>query len=289
MTVNNFIPAVWSAKLFESLNKAHVYAALCNRDYEGEIKAVGDTVKINSIGRVTISPYSKNTSLGTPQFLTDAQATLQIDTANSFNFAVDDIDMVQTKPKVMEGAMRDAAWGLSDAVDVLLAGLHTQTPAANKVGSDASVKVGGSLTAGAALYDLLVDLAVILDSTNTPRTGRWVVVPPWAHGMLTKDNRFINATEQGNQIRADGIVGRAAGFDVWMSNNVTYTGSGSTASWRVMAGYPGTITYAEQIVKTEAYRPEDYFADAVKGLHVCGYKVIRTENLATLYVKSAAS
>lgn len=29
-------------------------------DYEGEIKAYGDTVKINSIGAVTISDYTKN-------------------------------------------------------------------------------------------------------------------------------------------------------------------------------------------------------------------------------------
>ena len=50
MTLNNFIPQIWSARLLQNLNEAHVFANLVNRDYEGEIKGVGDTVKINAIG-----------------------------------------------------------------------------------------------------------------------------------------------------------------------------------------------------------------------------------------------
>jgi len=119
MTLSNFIPNVWSARLLETLNKAHVYANLANRDYEGEIGALGDTVKINSIGRVTIGAYTKNTDISAAETLTDAQTTLTIDTAKYFNFQVDDIDKVQTKPKVMDAAMRDAGWGVADAIDVL--------------------------------------------------------------------------------------------------------------------------------------------------------------------------
>ncbi len=47
----------------EPEDEAHVYAALCNRDYEGEIKQAGDTVKINAIGRVSIGSYTKNTDI----------------------------------------------------------------------------------------------------------------------------------------------------------------------------------------------------------------------------------
>jgi len=289
MTLSNFIPSVWSARLLENLNDAHVYASLCNRDYEGEISGLGDTVKINSIGRVTVGDYTKNTDISAAETLTDAQTTLVIDKAKYFNFQVDDIDRAQTKPKVMDAAMRDAAWGLADAVDALLAALHGSTPADNKVGADgASAKLGLVLTAGSAMYDYLVDLSVVLDNNNAPRQGRWVVVPPWAHGVMLKDNRFVNATETGNQLRTNGLVGRAAGFDVYMSNNVTTDGE-ATPTYRVMAGYSGTISYAEQIASVEAYRPELRFADAVKGLHVYGYKVVRPTTLATLYVKNAAA
>lgn len=289
MTLSNFIPSVWSARLLENLNDAHVYANLCNRDYEGEIRGVGDTVKINSIGHVTIDNYTKNTNMSAAETLTDAQTTLVINIAKYFNFVVDDIDSVQTKPKVMDAAMRDAAWGLADSIDAGIAGLHTVVPAANKIGADAaSAKLGLVLTAGSAMYDYLVDLATILDDNNTPRSNRWVVVPPWAHGALLKDSRFVNSTPAGNDIMRNGIIGQAAGFNVYMSNNVTDDAQ-TVKTYRILAGYTGSISYAEQIASVEAYRPELRFGDAVKGLLVCGYKVVRPANLACLYAKNAAS
>ena len=59
MSIQNFIPTIWSARLLEHLDKRHVYLNLLNRDYEGEIKNFGDTVKINQIGEVTIKDYTK--------------------------------------------------------------------------------------------------------------------------------------------------------------------------------------------------------------------------------------
>ncbi len=104
---------------------------------------------------------------------------LVIDKAKYFNFQIDDIDARQQKPKVMDAAMREAAYGLSREVDTELAKIHTSTPADNKVGSDgANAKLGGVLTAGSAMYDYLVDLKVKLDENNCPDDGqRWVVVP----------------------------------------------------------------------------------------------------------------
>ena len=47
-----------------------------------------------------------------------------------------------------------------------------------------------------------------------------------------------------------------------------------------MAGIGRAISYVEQINKVEGYRPERRFADAVKGLHIYGAKVVRPEMLA---------
>jgi hypothetical protein len=289
MTLSNFIPTIWSARLLENLNNAHVYAALCNRDYEGEIAGLGDTVKINSIGRVTIGDYTKNTNISAAETLTDAQTTLVIDKANYFNFQIDDIDKAQTKPKVMNAAMQDAAWGLSDKSDALLAGLHTACPAANKIGADgATAKFGTVLTAGLTMYDYLVDLGVILDDNNCPKQGRFVVVPNWSVGAMEKDSRFINATEGGNDIRTNGLIKRAAGFDIYQSNNVTNDGQ-AVKTYRIIAGHPAMWSFAEQVVEVEAYRPELRFADAVKGLRIYGYKVVRPSLMAVLYAKNAAA
>jgi hypothetical protein len=292
MSLDNFIPAVWSARLLSNLNNAHVYANLCNRDYEGEIGGMGDTVKINSIGNPTIGDYTKDTNMSAVETLTDAQTTLVIDKAKYFNFQVDDIDQAQTKPKVMSEAMRNAAWGLADAVDTGLAALYSEVPAANYASSstNAAPVACGALTAGSSFYDRLVDLSVILDDNNTPRDGRrWVVVPNWAIGIMAKDARFVNATDQGNSLIANGIVARAAGFNIYASNNISKAGVTSTSSYRVMAGHPMAWSYAESVAEVDAYRPELRFADAVKGLLVYGYKVVRPANLAVLFAKFATS
>lgn len=76
------------------------------------------------------------------------------------------------------------------------------------------------------------------------------------------------------------MVGAAAGFTVYKSNKVPNTTS--TTGARIIAGHPMAVSYAEQIVKIEPYRPEKRFSDAVKGLHVYGGKVTRPSNLAVL-------
>ena len=67
-----------------------------------------------------------------------------------------------------------------------------------------------------------------------------------------------------------------------MSNNVVKT-SADTPVYSITAQVADATTYAEQIIKTEALRPEASFSDAVRGLHVYGAKVTRPEEIATLF------
>lgn len=276
MSLGNFIPQIWAARLLENLNNAHVYAqpGVINRDYEGDITGAGDVVKINSIGRVTIGTYTKNTDISDPETLDDAQANLLIDQQKYFNFQVDDVDRAQQKPKVMDAAMREAAWGLRDVADQYIAGLYTGVASANTtgLGDDTTPLVPTKVTA----YEYLVDMGTVLDENNVPRDGRWVIVPPWYHGFLVKDDRFVGAGA-GDQVLRNGMVGQAAGFSVLLSNNVPNT---SGAKYKVIAGHPMAWSYAEQIVSVESFRPEKRFADAVKGLHVYGAKLVRPTAIA---------
>lgn len=77
MAISSFIPQIWDARLLNALDKAHVFANVVNRDYEGDIKQQGDTVKINTIGAVTIGNYTKNTDFTTgPEALATTEQSL---------------------------------------------------------------------------------------------------------------------------------------------------------------------------------------------------------------------
>ena len=82
MAVTNFIPELWSARLLNALDKSHVFANVVNRDYEGDIKKMGDTVHINTIGAVTIGTYTQNTDFTSgPETLATTDQTLTIEKA----------------------------------------------------------------------------------------------------------------------------------------------------------------------------------------------------------------
>lgn len=275
MSVFNFIPTIWSARLLSHLDKKHVYAALMNRDYEGEIKNFGDTVKINQIGDVEIKDYIKNKDIEAPEELSGDQLTLTIDQAKYFNFGIDDVDAAQVNPKLMDKAMMRAAYGMNDVTDKFAANLMV-VGAAGSIGSDENVIVPTKGTA----YDYLVDLGTDLTERDVPTEGRWVVIPAWYHGLLLKDDRFVgNGTDFNKALLEGGKVGVGAGFHIFLSNNVPHTGG---AKYKILAGTNEAGSYAEQILKTEAYRPEKRFSDAVKGLHVYGGKVLQPKCLSVL-------
>ena len=84
------LPQIWSARILAKLEKNLVFAqpGVCNRDYEGGIRADGDRVHIHSFNDLTIGTYTKNSTTITYENLTDTRVTLLIDQSKYFAFKV---------------------------------------------------------------------------------------------------------------------------------------------------------------------------------------------------------
>lgn len=278
MALDVFIPEIWSARLLAHLDKRHVYAKLVNREYEGEIRNVGDTVRINQIGNVTVKDYTKNTAIQAPDELTGSQLTLTLDQAKYFNFAVDDIEAAQANVKLIDKAMQRAAYALADTTDQYIASLVSQAGITIDNGTGGAIVVDGT---NVKAYDLLVDVAVQLEQNNVPAANRWIVVPPWFMGQLLKDDRLMRVDYK-NMI-ATGEIPGIVGLKVFVSNNVPE----NAGEYSAMAGIPEAIAYVEKVIKMEAYRPDDRFADAVKGLLVYGAKVVLANAVAKVLISES--
>ncbi|MDX3235659.1 P22 coat protein - protein 5 domain protein [Streptomyces sp. ME03-5709C] len=288
MTVRNFVPEIWSSRLLVATRKALVYAApnVVNRDYEGEISEAGDTVRITSVSRPAIGNYVPGSTTITPEKLNTGQRTLVVDQSKYWAFSIDDVDKRQAKSNLIPQAMSEAAFGLADVIDQYVAGLYTQIASGNflnVVGSPID-----TYTAPKDFYDkVLVPLRTKLTKANVPTAGRYVIVPPDGYASLLLDDRFIKSDNAGTDAGLrNGFVGRAAGFDIYESNNCPVPTGDTTV---VQAGVKEAITFAEQINKTEAYRPESSFSDAVKGLALYGAKVIRPDHLAAAFINPTAA
>jgi len=268
MSVSNFIPELWSKRINQKLRKSLVFGSVVNTDYEGEIGSGGDTVKINSIGDVTIGNYVPNSTSITPEQLNDYQTTLLIDQKKYFAFKVDDVDKAQVNANVMDEAMQSAAWGLKNAADESIAALYTGA------GNTITTTAIDSTNAFAAV----LTLGQYLSQENVPEDGRWLVIPPWFKTKLLLAKALVTDNGAAADAFTNGKVGRVGGFDVYESNNVANDGT----TYYIMAGTRKAISFAAQVNKVEAYRPEASFSDAVKGLYVYGTKVVYPDALAVL-------
>ena len=247
-----------------------------NRDYEGDIRQFGDTVLINSLGDVTVFDYTG--ILPEPEELTDEQRSLVIDQQKAFNFKIDDIDRAQSNTELMGAATQNAADGLNEVAGRYVAGLALGADPANVLGSaDAPVT---TIDAG-NVFAFLVEMKRRLDDAGVPRDGRWLQAPGWLEALIIQA-QIINQTDAQNYIQ-NGVVGRVAGFNIISAPYVPTATGAAGDSDVIVAGHAMGISFAEQIIKTEAYRPEKSFADALKGLHVYGAKLIRPEAVSIAY------
>ncbi len=241
-----------------------------------EIRTVGSSVRINAIGRVTVGDYTKNSNIGDPEELQDASQVLIIDKSRYFNFQVDDVDAIQQQPKVMDAAMTEAAYALTNDLDqYVAAAMAANGTAGSNLGTTASPITVGTGGSDKNAYEQLVNLSVLLDVANVPTDGRVCAVPPWFYGFLLKDSRFVSfGTPENTGALKNGIIGRAAGMTIVRSNNVVNT---SATAYKIIATHPFATTLASQANQVEAYRPQARFADAVKGLLMYGCKVVRPQ------------
>ena len=257
MAITTFIPKVWSARLKENLHKALVFGALCNRNWEGDIAQWGDTVHINNLADITVRAYKPGADIANPDQLSGGDTTLVIDHGAYYNFFVSDVDAAQARADVMEAAMRNAAQKLAEDTEAYILGV---------IRKGAGTKASGAIPAG-GVYELIVQIKTALDEKNVPRVGRKLIVPASVEADLLLDSRFVTGA-LGEQRLCEGSVARAAGFDVYISNDLDN---------EIVAMTADGVTFANQITRIEAYRREKGFDDGVKGLSLCGAKVVIPE------------
>jgi hypothetical protein len=277
MAVTNFVPDVWSGKILSNLSRFSVASAVVNRDYEGDVRGAGDSVKITSITDPTIGTYTAHNDI-TVEDIDDATRSLLIDQAKYFAFELDDVERAQAVNggALLDEATRRASYGLANTFDSYV--LATMANGASDAAPDHDI-AEATISTAAGAYDALVDWGVLLDQADVPEQERFAVITPAFYGKLLKDSRFVaDGSAAGAVARANGRVGEAAGFSIYKSNNLP-AGPGAGAGIYQIAGSRIATTVAEQIVSVEAARMEKRFADMVKGLHVYGVKVTRPTGL----------
>lgn len=275
MSYANFVPKIWAKAIERELERKLVFAEDCNRQYEGDVKQMGDTVKILGVGKPTISKQ-KGGSIILPdaENVEDTSVEMQINTVAYFNFLVDDIDQRQTVGGLMDALNTEATQELASEMDKDIAAL-AGTRDAKKLYSDYK-----AVNADNVLGTL--DLALqMLQENDVPADAKIVAtVPPWFLTHLR--TAYTKLDTDNSDLLKNGKVGRYNNILIKMSNNVYSTASGSN----IMVRTERAVAFANPLTHTEPYRPEKRFSDAVKGYVLYGTKIVRPKELMILNVKN---
>ncbi len=274
MAISNFISTIWSETLYEALDKQYIAVRNCNRAFDGEIKEMGSKVKICGVGSINVFDYTKNTNMDAAQTLSDTVVELDIDRARAFNFQIDDVDRAQSNPKLMQAAMKGAASALANDADSYVFGLYSDVESANTV-TDAEASVE-------TVIDDIIAAREKLYTGNVCDNSEIVIeVSPKIAALILKAK--IDLTNSTSDAALEGgVLGCIAGCKIYVSNNIKSETSDGKTYHKCFVRTKRAIAFADQLSEIDAYRPENRFADAVKGLHLYGAKIIYPNELVLL-------
>lgn len=277
-TYSAFIPELWSHKLNIMLKKNCVMMQCVNRNWEGDIKQQGDTVKILSPADVSVSTLTSDSI--SYSSLTPTSKDLVIDQRKFFAFKIDDVAKAQSSTDIMEAHLSNAKRAIEEVQDSYLLALHTDVQASNTVGTEASPIALDKDT----IYGNFVKLSLALKNSNAVYAGvrPWVVINPNIEAYLLQSPEFISAYNVADKTLREGAIGQIAGMDVLVSTNLTEVDD----KYYVLAGTNEAITFASQLAKIESMRDKDSFSDLVRGLYLYGAKTVKPEALAKMIVSA---
>ena len=240
---------------------------------------------------VTVASYTRGAAIDT-QNLADDQITLVVDQANAFAFKVDDIEERHSHINFESVASSSGAYALKNAYDKnIIAAMFAG--AGTTVGSDGSGQDVGTYAEGTSLsgtpeidpVNVIANHAKRLDSADVPMEGRWFLASPDFYEELGKANSKLMADTTGaaGPLRNGQVYnGKIHNFTMYQTNN--FAASSTSNYFKVLSGHMSSTATANHIAKMEVVRDQESFADVVRGLHVFGRKVLRSDALIAEHV-----
>lgn len=275
MSYRNFSPKIWAKQINRELERAMVFAEDCNRKYEGDVKQMGDTVKVLGVGKPTITKQvGGSIVLKDPEAVEDTSVDMVINRVAYFNYLVDDIDRRQAVGGLMDALSAESSEGTANAMDEDIAALAGTADAPKLFKSTTAITVDNILKQ--------IDLGVqkLMENDVKLETKIVITVPPWFKTILRQ--AYVQLDTNNSDMLNNGRVGQYDNVIVKMSNNCHRN---SDKGHDIMLRTQRAVAFANPLTHVEPYRPEKRFADAVKGFVLYGTKIVRPKEMIVLNVK----
>ncbi|MBR2926973.1 MAG: hypothetical protein IKC31_05305 [Clostridia bacterium] len=270
----DFIPTIWSETLLTELERRYVGIANCSHIYSDELKNKGSQIKLCGLYSVGVGDYDPVMGLEAPSTLSNYTKTLTADQVKCFNFMLDDMEKTQASEGLMKLALKSATDSLAEQAEEYLYGMFNDTP--NVITMDqitAENVVDALLAARTALFKKNVCNAEDVVFEVSPEVAELIYK---AKLTLTGDGETFE----------NGCVGRFMGSKIYVSNHVRNSASPNDGNYyHCIVRTKRAVAFAERLSEIIAYRPDNFFSDAIKGLHIYGASIIYPDELLRLDIE----
>lgn len=309
---NGAIPIIFSKKLAVAYGTKGMGVTdnLTNDNYAGEIKEMGDRVRIvipvvpadSAIAMAQLDKDGTDSVEGVcPVFQSPAPESLDlvIDRVATFGLAIDDVQKAQTQFKQwLDGQATAYGEKLKFLRNKQIAN-YAFTATAPTGHAFADGGNGGTLstplttvTSQNIFTHLLKVKEALIKSGAVGADGTYsfkpmeeearderavIVVTPEMHTLIMSSYRVGGrSVDMADVVVKDGAVSRVAGMDVIIDRTLSEL---QTTGLPFLAGTKNAITKAQQISKVESTRDPYCFRDLIKGIDLYGFKLVHPEAL----------
>ena len=271
MSISNFIPVIWSEQLSSSLNEKYIAVSHCNRDFEYEVKEKGgNKLKICGVGNIQVHSFNPDDEIYAPQSLNDTCVELDMDQMKYFNFMINDVDLAQTSPRLVEHTTKVAADALSRAADRYVFEVCKGTE---------QIVVCENAEAENVMNSILKARQLLFENNVSDDAEVVFEITPAVATAILKLKLTLPSTA--SDILDTGYLGSFAGCKIYVSNNIPMADDSIN---HCIMRTTRSVAFAEQLSEIVAYRPENRFADAIKGLHVYGAKILYPNEIINVQI-----
>ena len=242
----------------------------CDFKYEKDANNA-DKVRILNAVRPTVRTYVPGTPI-TRDAVASTSMDLVIDQFKYFNIGMDDVIKAQTVPGAMEASAQEGSIALAEEGDKYVATIVKNGVTSNAIDTTSSVKA----TKTNAIDIVENGFEILYKKNNKVSDNYWLEVAPSFHRVLRPS--LTELLTNNVEMAKKGIVGKYGNANVTIENLLPDDG---TDVYNILRT-EHAIAFIEQIRKVEAYRPEDSFEDALKGLYGYGAKLVRPDEIVVL-------
>jgi len=214
--INSFIP---EKVAFSAINKLTSYMNLAKtvyRDFEDEVSSEGDSIRVPKFGTLSANEMSQ-TGQVTMQNPADDEVSIDLDQHWEVSFLIRDVAKAMSKPKVMDGYVKNGAIALAEKIETSLASLYASA--------------GDTIDAGSSLA--LADLRSLRKKhvdLNIPRLApKFLYVDTQGYTDLLALGTFTDASQFGSRSPLlEGKIPSLYGYGIFESQNIQSSGSPAT-------------------------------------------------------------